>query len=511
MPKKVGRSEVNISVKLMFQLALEWTSFFGGTASGLLLAATFLFLYRRVGKRKPFSSESAIVGRAFPDDDIEELDKRYSDRNAPLDLMNEQFVRNIQFFGEEKQKLVQEAFVIVVGLGGVGSHCAVSLCRSGIAKIRLIDFDRVSLSSLNRHAVATRADVGIPKVECIRSFILSFLPQAQIDALECMFEGSKAEELLSVPSSHTGKVFIVDCADNVTSKIDLIVYCKRNNIPFISSCGAGAKADPTRIHIDDIRDTREDELARTIRSRLRKFGIHEGVPVCYSIERTPRRLLPLHDFQKQNISNYRTLEKFRIRIVPVIAPLPAIFGQAMASYVLTQLADQPFGNNELQTYHEENKSDDNQMWSKHFVIKQLKRSNYKRLFAQLKHWVLQPRLRGAANFGPCSVQLELGYRATSKLFCDVYRARSIISGRQGSLGDLQLVPWRFTRQEVVSAVKPVNMVCMSSQEARIHMTNGPTAAWDEATIKRVEEFLELAVSEQFASRLEADSSSGIET
>ena len=62
---------------------------------------------------------------------------------------------------------MQNAFVIVVGLGGVGSHCANMLARSGVKKLRLIDFDNVTLSSLNRHAVADRSDVTPRRVECL--------------------------------------------------------------------------------------------------------------------------------------------------------------------------------------------------------------------------------------------------------------------------------------------------------------------------------------------------------
>jgi tRNA A37 threonylcarbamoyladenosine dehydratase len=53
-------------------------------------------------------------------------------------------------------------------LEGVGSHAAHLLLRSGVGKLRLIDFDQVSLSSLNRHALATRADVGMPKATCLK-------------------------------------------------------------------------------------------------------------------------------------------------------------------------------------------------------------------------------------------------------------------------------------------------------------------------------------------------------
>ena len=43
------------------------------------------------------------------------------------------------------------------------------LLRAGVGRLRLVDFDQVSLSSLNRHAVATRADVGLPKATVLAS------------------------------------------------------------------------------------------------------------------------------------------------------------------------------------------------------------------------------------------------------------------------------------------------------------------------------------------------------
>lgn len=64
-------------------------------------------------------------------------------------IVREALARNYAFFGEEKMAELREKFVVVVGLGGVGSAAAVMLVRSGIKKIRIIDFDQVSLSSLN--------------------------------------------------------------------------------------------------------------------------------------------------------------------------------------------------------------------------------------------------------------------------------------------------------------------------------------------------------------------------
>lgn len=60
---------------------------------------------------------------------------------------------------------------------GVGSHAAHLLLRSGVGRLRLVDFDQVTLSSLNRHAVAVRADVGIPKATCLQQHFKHIMPE----------------------------------------------------------------------------------------------------------------------------------------------------------------------------------------------------------------------------------------------------------------------------------------------------------------------------------------------
>lgn len=83
-------------------------------------------------------------------------------------LMAEQLVRNGQFFGVDNQKLIEGSYVLIFGIGGVGSHVLSAMIRSGVKKIGIVDFDRVTLSSLNRHAFATRRHVGLSKVEVFK-------------------------------------------------------------------------------------------------------------------------------------------------------------------------------------------------------------------------------------------------------------------------------------------------------------------------------------------------------
>jgi tRNA A37 threonylcarbamoyladenosine dehydratase len=104
------------------------------------------------------------------------------------EILAEQFTRNVQFFGRDAQARIAGSFVVVVGLGGVGSHAANLLLRSGVSRLRLVDFDQVTLSSLNRHAVAVREDVGTPKALCMVKHFNRVFPEAILEPLVSLYE-----------------------------------------------------------------------------------------------------------------------------------------------------------------------------------------------------------------------------------------------------------------------------------------------------------------------------------
>ena len=132
-------------------------------------------------------------------------------------IFREQLSRNEQFFKKQNQRTIEASYVIVVGLGGVGSHAAHMLARAGVGRLRLIDFDQVTLSSLNRHAVATRADVGVTKVEACKQHFLHFNPHCQVDAIPRMFTEEAAEELIL--GKQGGRPdYVIDCIDDATTK-----------------------------------------------------------------------------------------------------------------------------------------------------------------------------------------------------------------------------------------------------------------------------------------------------
>ncbi|EFJ40312.1 hypothetical protein VOLCADRAFT_84545 [Volvox carteri f. nagariensis] len=300
------------------------------TAGALIGAGAAYVAYSYIGVRRAAAAQAAsnipakcnVPGGAS-------LEKFLQD-----EVLTEQLTRNVQFFGEEGQLEIAKSFVIIVGLGGVGSHAAHLLLRSGVGRMRLIDFDQVTLSSLNRHAVATREDVGTPKATCLEKHFRRILPESHIEAVVQMYTAEAEDELLGGQPD-----FVIDAIDNIDTKVALVAACQRRGLRVLSVAGAGAKADPTRLKFVDISESSVDPLARALRTRLRKqHGVFGGIPVLLSTEKPRCKLVSLADMETGNPLDYQIVPNFRVRTIPVLGTTPAIFGMAAAGYVLCSLA-----------------------------------------------------------------------------------------------------------------------------------------------------------------------------
>uniref|UniRef100_I1Q186 THIF-type NAD/FAD binding fold domain-containing protein n=1 Tax=Oryza glaberrima TaxID=4538 RepID=I1Q186_ORYGL len=327
----------------MGERARQWLLVAGaGAAVGALSTATVMRILSRSKRREGYvrsllESNGVASGGAGSS-----VGTRVVATSDLLDdeVVSEQLTRNIQFFGMESQKKVTGSFVVVIGLGGVGSHAASMLLRSGVGRLLLVDFDqKVSLSSLNRHAVATRDDVGTPKALCLKKHFSMIYPECQIEAKVQLYDPSCEDEILSGQPD-----FVLDCIDNIDTKVALLAACVRRGLRVLSAMGAGARADPTRIRVADLRESSNDPLSRAVRYRLKKdHGIEGGIPVVFSLEKPKAKLLPFQASKEEETpSDYQIVPGFRVRIIPVLGTIPAIFGQVMASYVITQLAKLDF-------------------------------------------------------------------------------------------------------------------------------------------------------------------------
>ncbi|KXH55544.1 ThiF family protein [Colletotrichum salicis] len=331
----------------------------GATVACLILGYQAFERKERIQDLKksiPPSAEEAAkltrYGAASPPVDKEDARNQALARRAQAgdfdeELILEQLARNRVFLKDDGLQKLRNAFVIVVGCGGVGSHCTAALARSGVSKIRLIDFDQVTLSSLNRHAVATLADVGIPKVQCLYRRLIAIAPWAKYELKNQKFEKIAADALLA-PWAENGQKpdYVVDAIDNIDTKVALLKYCHDHGIPVISSMGAGAKGDPTRVNVGDIGASTDDGLSRATRRKLKLQGVTGGIPVVYSTEvagEGKAALLPLdeEEFKKGQVGDLSVLPTFRVRILPVLGTMPAVFGYIAANHVILSISGYP--------------------------------------------------------------------------------------------------------------------------------------------------------------------------
>ena len=174
------------------------------------------------------------------------------------------------------------ARVAVFGIGGVGGHCVQALARAGVGAIDVFDDDVVSLSNINRQAVAMSSTLGRPKVEVIRDQILDINPAAVVTCRKMFYTPENADGVdLSVYD------YIVDAIDTVKAKVELIVRANAAGVPVISAMGAGNKLDPTRFEVAELSQTSVCPLCRVMRAQLRKRGITRH-KVVYSREEPVR-------------------------------------------------------------------------------------------------------------------------------------------------------------------------------------------------------------------------------
>lgn len=192
--------------------------------------------------------------------------------------MEEVFSRTELMLGKDAMEKLKNSRVAVFGIGGVGGHAAEALVRSGIGAIDIIDNDVVSKSNINRQMFATISSVGELKVEAARKRLLDINPEVNI----------KCHNVFYLPENSDSFDFslydyVIDAVDTVSAKIDIIMKAKENNIPVISSMGAGNKLDPTRFEVSDIYKTSVCPLARVMRKAMKDRGVSD-LKVVYSKE-----------------------------------------------------------------------------------------------------------------------------------------------------------------------------------------------------------------------------------
>ena len=224
-------------------------------------------------------------------------------------------------FKEEGIQKLENANVLVVGLGGVGSFAAEFLARAGVGKMTIIDGDVVDITNINRQLPALHSTVGEPKVKIVGDRLMDINPELQLTRIEEFLSPERAYELISPEFD-----YVLDCIDSVTPKINLILACKRKKVKVISNMGAGGKFEAEKVQVRDISKTEYCPLAKNVRKRLKLEGISKGVKVVYSYERPDYSSIKTTDGTNFKKSFYGTNSW-----------MPALFGLHAAETVVKHL------------------------------------------------------------------------------------------------------------------------------------------------------------------------------
>lgn len=195
--------------------------------------------------------------------------------------MQDRLSRMRLMVGEKALKKLQQAHVMVVGCGAVGSYAIEALARAGIGHLTLVDFDKVSVTNINRQLFALSSTIGKKKVDVAKARVLDIAPDIKVDTLDMMVNAETLSMLLKVKPD-----FVVDAIDSLNPKCCLIEALVNLGVSFVSSMGAALKTDPTKIQIVKMKKTLNCPLAFFVRKRLRKRGVKMDFPVVYSPELT---------------------------------------------------------------------------------------------------------------------------------------------------------------------------------------------------------------------------------
>lgn len=224
--------------------------------------------------------------------------------------------------GAEALHRLARSHVMVVGLGGVGSYAAEFIARSGVGKLTIIDGDVVDPSNRNRQLPALATTHGQSKAALMADRLQAINPEVELNTIAEFITPEKVMSQLSYQPD-----YIIDAIDSITPKVTLIKAAYEMAIPVVSSMGAGAKLDPTRLQVVDISRTYNCPFAQQIRKNLKAYQIYQGIKAVFSPERPIKESLMLTDGKNFKKSAYGT-----------ISYLPAVFGAVAASVVIRDLA-----------------------------------------------------------------------------------------------------------------------------------------------------------------------------
>ena len=202
-------------------------------------------------------------------------------------MLQESYLRRFsgigRLYGMKALEYLSGAYIIVVGLGGVGSWVVEALARSGINHLLVIDLDEICITNTNRQIHAIEGNIGKNKAITLQKRVALINPNCQVVAIEDFMTEDNVSEYIVKNCD-----FVVDCIDDAKVKSSILNYSKRNKIPIITVGGVGGKVDATKLQIKDLSQSYQDPLlAKTKQNLKKRYGWKNkkfGIPCVFSSE-----------------------------------------------------------------------------------------------------------------------------------------------------------------------------------------------------------------------------------
>lgn len=129
--------------------------------------------------------------------------------------------------GDDGQRRLRAASVLVVGAGGLGAPILMYLAAAGVGRITVVDDDDVDLGNLHRQVIHSVGTIGRPKVESARDRLAELAPGVRVDALEVRLDPLNMTGILD------GHDLVLDGSDNFSTRYLVSDACEIAGIPLI--------------------------------------------------------------------------------------------------------------------------------------------------------------------------------------------------------------------------------------------------------------------------------------
>jgi molybdopterin/thiamine biosynthesis adenylyltransferase len=130
-------------------------------------------------------------------------------------------------FGEEGQRKLKDAHLVIVGVGGLGCASATYLTAAGVGHITIVDFDTVELPDLNRQILYWEDEIGEKKVVVAQRKLSKLNPAVEITPV---FARITEENVFSIIGNAQ---LVVDGLDNSAARLVVNSACVKQGIPYI--------------------------------------------------------------------------------------------------------------------------------------------------------------------------------------------------------------------------------------------------------------------------------------